>query len=471
MTGMNIEDLSGEHIAIIGLAREGSALARFLVRQGAMVTVSDVKDADELTDAISALSDLPIRFVLGGHPDELLDADLICVSPGVPLGIPFLVKARRAGIPLSSEPRLFAEFCAAPVIGITGSSGKSTTVVLVGRMLEEAGWHAYVGGNIGVPLLPKVEDIRPEDRVVTELSSFQLELFGTQYGEEEGWSPSIAAITNLTPNHLDRHGSMDAYVAAKKNVFLHQSADEHIVLGRDSAAAWELRNECPGQVLGVSLEHEVARGSFLGGDRLYVRVEGQEREVCRTGEIKLLGRHNVANVLAACAIAGVAGAPVEAMRAVATTMVGIEHRLELVREHRGVRYYDDSIATSPERAMAALGAFDDAVILLAGGRDKHLPWNKWAELALERVRQLVVFGEARPIIERAIASARLGDGGDLRGSSWMRSVETLEEAVGIAVSLAQAGEVVLLSPGGTSFDAFKDFAERGDRFQELVEAL
>ncbi len=467
---MSIEGLSGKRVTIIGMAREGEALARFLTRHGAVVTASDTKGADELRDVVGALDDLPIRFVLGGHPDELLDADLICVSPGVPLGIPFLVKARRAGIPLSSEPRLFARFCPAPVIGVTGSSGKSTTVVLVGKMLEEAGWHTYMGGNIGVPLLPEVEEMQAGDRVVMELSSFQLELFGTEYGDEEGWSPSIAAITNLTPNHLDRHSSMDAYVAAKKNIFLHQDADDCVVLGRDDATAWGLRDECRGQVIGFALEREVARGSYLRDDRLCVRAE-EETEVCRTGEIKLLGRHNVANVLAACAIAGVAGAPVEAMRAVATTMVGIEHRLEFVREHRGVRYYDDSIATSPERAMAALRAFDESVVLLAGGRDKRLRWDVWAELALEKARLLVVFGEARPIMEGAIARAWPKRERDLRESSWMRSVETLEEAVDVAASLARRNEVVLLSPGGTSFDAFKDFAKRGNRFREMVEQL
>jgi len=468
---MTIEGLSGKRVTIIGMAREGKALAQFLTRHGVAVTITDAKDADELRDVISELDDLPIRFVLGEHPEELLSADLICVSPGVPLNIPFLVKARRAGIPLSSEPRLFAQFCPAPVIGITGSSGKSTTVVLVGRMLAEAGWQTYVGGNIGDPLLPKMEEIQAGDWVVTELSSFQLELFGTEYGLEEGWSPSIAAITNLTPNHLDRHGTMDAYVAAKKNVFLHQNVDGHVVLSRDNSATWELGNECLGQVIAFSLEREVARGSYLRDDRLYVRIEGQAKEICRTGEVKLLGRHNVANVLAACAIAGVAGAPVEAMRAVATTMVGIEHRLEFVREHQGVRYYNDSIATSPERAMAALRAFDEPVVLLAGGRDKHLPWDAWADLALERARHLVVFGEVRPIVERAIATVQLKGQRDLRESLWMRSVETLGEAVAVAASLARPGEVVLLSPGGTSFDEFKDFAERGDRFRMLVQDL
>ena len=468
---MTIAGLSGKRVIIIGMAREGKALAQFLTWHGAAVTITDAKDADELREVISELEDLPIRFVLGGHPEELLNADLICVSPGVPLNIPFLVKARRAGIPLSSEPRLFAQFCPAPVIGITGSSGKSTTVVLVGRMLAEAGWQTYVGGNIGAPLLPKVEEIQAGDRVVTELSSFQLELFGTKYGAEEGWSPSIAAITNLTPNHLDRHGTMDAYVAAKKNVFLHQNEDGHVVLSRDNAAAWELRNECLGQVIAFSLEREVVRGSYLRDDRLYVRIEGQAREICRMDEIKLLGRHNVANVLAACAIAGVAGAPAEAMRAVATTMVGIGHRLEFVREHQGVRYYNDSVATSPERAMAALRAFDEPVVLLAGGRDKHLPWDAWADLALEKARHLVVFGEVQPIVERAIATVQLKGQRHLRESLWMRSVETLGEAVAVAASLARPGEVVLLSPGGTSFDEFKDFAERGDRFRMLVQDL
>ena len=252
---------------------------------------------------------------------------------------------------------------------------------------------------------------------------------------------------------------------------LHQNKDGFVVLNRDNLAAWELRNECLGQVIAFSLEREVDRGSYLRDDRLYIRIEEQAREICQMSEIRLLGRHNVANVLAACAIAGVVGATEEAMRMVATTMVGIEHRLELVRKHHGVRYYNDSIATSPERAMAALRAFDDPVVLLVGGRDKHLPWDAWADLVMDKARHLVVFGEVRPIVEHAIATAQLKGQRDLQESPWMHSVETLGEAVAVAASLARSGEVVLLSPGGTSFDEFKDFTERGDRFRTLVQDL
>lgn len=465
-----MRSFAGRRITVVGLAREGTALARFLAGQGAIVTVTDSKGADALAENVAALGEWPIHFLLGEHPLTLLETDVVFVSPGVPLEIPFLVEARRRGVPLSSETRLFVELCPAPVVGITGSSGKTTTTTLVGQMLQASGQTTWVGGNIGRPLIEHLPEIIPADRVVMELSSFQLEFFAPWAGEDErGLSPAIAAVLNITPNHLDRHPSMADYVAAKKQILLHQRAGDVAVLSFDNAEARALASECRGKVLFFSQREVVKQGAFLQDEVITLRLDGDEQPVCTVGEIRLLGRHNVDNVLAACALAGVAGADVEAMAAVATTFSGVEHRLELVREINGARWYNDSIATSPERLVAALRSFDEPIVLLAGGRDKHLPWNEAAALILHKVRHLVLFGEAVPIIDRAVAAERGGD--EAWGGPEITGVSTLEEAVAAAVQVARAGDVVLLAPGCTSFDAFQDFAARGERFRKLVKQL
>jgi UDP-N-acetylmuramoylalanine--D-glutamate ligase len=515
-------DFGGQRATVIGLAREGTALARFLVEGGAIVTVSDIKSREELSEGIEALAGLPIRFVLGGHPTEILKAAVVFVSPGVPLEVPILAEARKRGIPLSSETRLFAQLCPAPIVGITGSSGKTTTTALVGGMLEKAGYRTWVGGNIGQPLIGHLTDIRPEDKVVMELSSFQLEFFAPWPREPatglvlspaqnnvdgmenlafaftgQGWSPPIAAILNITPNHLDRHSTMEAYTEAKINILRYQGPGDVAVLGHDNPVTRELINSrlsVPNSppVLSFSLRTEVEQGAFvqacpepspepLGFARDKLRRRGSRRDgkvvlrsgeeewqICAVADIKLLGQHNVENVLAACAISGAAGADPQSMAQVATTFAGVEHRLELVRTLRGVRYYNDSIATSPERTVAALRSFEEPIVLLAGGRDKHLPWQEMAQLTLHKVRHLVLFGEAVPIIEKAIHDAR----GTMPDSQLViHKCTTLDEVVEVAARNAQPGDVVLLAPGGTSFDAFRDFTERGERFRELVEAL
>ena len=448
----------GKRVAIIGLAREGTALARFLVERGAIVMVSDLKDEEELRGNIAKLEGLPIRFVLGGHPGEVLDqTDVLFLSPGVPLEAPIVAEAKRRDIPISSETSLFTELCPAPIIGITGSSGKTTTVSLVGQMLKASGFRTWVGGNIGQPLIGHLEEIEPTDKVVMELSSFQLEIME--------WSPPIAAILNITPNHLDRHPSMQAYTEAKLNILRFQQPGNVAVLGCNLISNIQyLISNLQSLILSFSLNEEVEQGAFLRDGEIILRLEDTEQRICSVDEIKLLGRHNLENVLAACTIAAVAGASRQTMADVATTFEGVEHRLELVRELGGVRYYNDSIATSPERTVAALRSFDQPIVLLAGGRDKHLSWDEMARLTLQKARRLILFGEAAPIIEEAIRVS-----GDL--GEFVHRCQTLDEAVEMAVREARPGDVVLLSPGGTSFDAFSDFVERGERFRELVKAL
>ena len=456
----------GKRATIIGLAREGTALARFLAEQGAIVTVSDLKNEKELQENITKLKAFPIRFVFGGHPGEILNqTDVLFLSPGVPLEAPIVVKARRQGIPISSETNLFTELCPAPIIGITGSSGKTTTVSLVGQMLKASGFRTWVGGNIGQPLIGHLEEIGPTNKVVMELSSFQLEIME--------WSPPIAAILNITPNHLDRHSSMEAYAEAKINILRFQQPGDVAVLGYDLQIT-NLKSQISNlqsRIVSFSLKEEVEQGAFLRDGEIILRLGYTEQRICSADEIKLLGRHNLENVLAACTIAAVAGASRQAMADVATSFEGVEHRLELVQELGGVRYYNDSIATSPERTVAALRSFDQPIVLLAGGRDKHLPWDEMARLTLEKVRRLVLFGEAAPIIEEAIRVSRFAFRVSRDLEEFVHRCQTLDEAVEAAAREAQPGDVVLLAPGGTSFDAFSDFAERGERFRELVKAL
>jgi UDP-N-acetylmuramoylalanine--D-glutamate ligase len=457
------DKLAGKRAIILGLARQGTALVRFLTKVGADVTVSDLRDKTALADQMAELADLPVRYVLGEHPLGLLDdADLLYLSGGVPVDIPIVVEAQRRSIPVSNDAQLFMERCPAPVIGITGSAGKTTTTALVGEMCRAAGLRTWVGGNIGNPLIADLDQIKPDDWVVMELSSFQLEVMTI--------SPHVAAILNITPNHLDRHKTMESYIAAKRNILAHQKPEDFALLGYDDANARSLAIETAVQLLWFSGGAEVDVGAFRTNGELTLRMGSSDHVICLASEVKLRGRHNLLNILAASVLARVAGAPVEAIQQVAKTFTGVEHRLEWVREVGGVHWYDDSIATAPERSLAALRSFDESIVLLAGGRDKALPWEKFADEAVQRVRQLVTFGEAGPMIAQMVKREAERKNWKV-GLEGIAQAETLEEAVEAASRVARSGEVVLLSPGGTSFDAFRDFAERGDRFKELVRQL
>ena len=492
MTSMG-EALAGKRIVILGLARQGMALARFLAQAGADVLVSDLKDEAALADQLAELADLPLHYVLGEHPSSLLDrADLLCLSGGVPFDLPLVEEARRRGIPLSNDAQLFLERCPVSVVGITGSAGKTTTAALVGEMCRLAGLRTWVGGNIGNPLIADIDEIEPGDCVLMELSSFQLEVMTT--------SPHIAAVLNITPNHLDRHKTMEDYIAAKRNIVARQKPEDFALLGYDDANARALALDTAAHLLWFSGGAEVEEGAFKTNGELTLRLDSVDRVICQTAEVRLRGYHNLLNFLAACVLAGVAGVPVDVMREVAATFTGVEHRLELVRELDGIHWYDDSIATAPERSLAALRSFEEPIVLLAGGRDKQLPWDDFADQAVQRVRHLITFGEAGPmiaeVVEDRLTAARRADcqsalqqaqvratphavlrpsqclqGESEAGLTGITQVDTLEEAVEAAARLAQPGDVVLLSPGGTSFDAFRDFAERGTRFKELVQRL
>lgn len=446
-------------IVILGLARQGVALARYLAQTGAQVMISDMQPAEKLAAQMAQLSDLPVAFALGGHPPELLDgADLLCLSGGVSADLPLAQEARRRGVPLSNDSQIFFEVCPTKnILGITGSAGKTTTTTLVGRMsAADTSGRTWVGGNIGHPLIADIADIQPQDRVVMELSSFQLEIMTH--------SPHVAAVLNITPNHLDRHGTMAAYTAAKSHILLHQTPDDVAVLNLDDSGSRDLANLAHGRIAYFSRERVVEQGAYLSGERLLWRWDDKETPIATVSDIQLRGRHNVLNVLAACAISGAGGVTPEAMRAGLAGFTGVEHRLEFIRALNGAKWYNDSIATAPERVVAALNAFDEPIVWLAGGRDKKLPWAELAHLVKTRVKYTVLFGEAGPLIEEALRAAAVDP------AQYTRCAH-LAEAVPLAAQQAGRGEVVLLSPGCTGYDEFKDFAERGQKFKEWVRAL
>lgn len=495
--------LAGRRVVILGLARQGMALARFAVGSGARVTISDLAPAESRAREVAAMRALGVALELGGHPLRLLDeCDLLCLSGGVPSQIEIVQEAIQRGIRLSNDSLLTLQLAharnLAPLVAITGSSGKTTTTTLVGLMLEASGLVAHVGGNIGSPLIDRLASVQPGEPIVLELSSFQLELFDPTLaaGPVDGTGPHVAAILNLTPNHLDRHPSMAAYAGAKFNLLRCLPQDATIVVSDDDpVTSWlvpaRLREDAsdlletpPGEWgLGQALDavrhglaartpdwrpfsrtHRLRSGAWMEGDTLV----WNGRPFAERNEVRLRGDHNISNLLAAAAIAGAAGATIEGLREVACTFGGVRHRLEIVAEIGGVLWVNDSIATSPERAIAGLRSFDPArntIILLAGGRDKHLPWDAFAEEVLARVTFLVGFGESGAMIADKVRSQAQFE---RRPAPSMAVVQRLDEAVELAARSARPGAVVLLSPGGTSYDAYRDFEERGEHFRALV---
>jgi UDP-N-acetylmuramoylalanine--D-glutamate ligase len=457
-----MKDWNGKRVLILGAARQGLALARWLSVHGAHVTLSDMRNEDDLRVARQSLAEFGITWALGGHPLELLDStDVLCPSGGVPLTLPIVAEAISRGIPLSNDSQIFMEVVPCRTIGITGSAGKTTTTTLVGNMAKLAyGDKAYIGGNIGDPLLKYVDEMKPEDIAILELSSFQL--------DQMTISPNIAAILNITPNHLDRHGTMEAYTAAKAHILEFQSKDDVAVLRRDDKGAWNLRSEVNGRLFAFSLKEldEGLDGTYYHDGLLNLRDGNAYLPLILREKVLLRGDHNVANVLAAFAIGHAAGFSLDALLEAVEDFRGVPHRLELVRELNGVRWYNNSIATAPERTIAVIHAFDEPIVLLLGGRDKDLPWEDLIALANERVDHIVLFGEAAEKIEKTVAGLGLG-----KTRFTLSRVNGLHEGVLKAAEIAEPDDVVLLSPGGTSFDEFKDFEERGERFVAWVQEL
>ena len=459
------QDFAGRRVTVMGLGAFGGQIgaARFLVGRGARVLVTDVKDASGLGPALAALEGLPIRYRLGEHRvEDFEQTDMVLASPAVSPRSPHLQAARDAGALVESEMNLFFRYCPAPIVGVTGTNGKSTTTHMIGEM---AGRHeprrSWVGGNIGGSVLEIVDQVGPGDLVVLELSSYQLEAL-----DALGRSPRVAVVTNFAANHLDHHADMDEYRWAKQTILRHQRPGDVAVLNRDDedVAAWR---ECTaGETLWFSLDGPVDRGAFVDGPQLVCRFEGREDMVFARDDLRLPGRHNAANALAALLAAGAAGVAASAMAGGLRSCRALEHRLEFVCEREGVRYYNDSKATTPAAGIIGVQAFSEPagrLIVIAGGYDKHVPLEDYAQACVEHAKHVVVLGEVREELRQLIAGQR-GEG----TAPGLTVANTFEDAVREAQRAAAPGDVVLLSPACASYGMFANYEERGRRFRELA---
>ena len=456
----NTQNLRGARVTVIGLGIEGIDLVRFLAAEGARVTVSDMRTADQLQDALLAIASSDATPSLGANRvEDVIEADAVFVSQGVPSTLPALAAARERGIPLSSMLQLFLDRCPAPVTGITGSSGKTTTTSLTGAMLNASGQPYVVGGNIGVGLLSLLPEITPTTRVVAEMSHSQLERVSS--------SPHIACVTNVTPNHLDRY-SWEGYIELKRNIVRYQGADDIVVLNLDDEIARSFSGSTPARVLHTSRFEAIPGDGAFVDDGVLVRVLGGTREaIVPRAEVALRGDHNIEDLLLAMAVASQIGCSVADCAETARTFTGVLHRLEPVATVGGVLWVNDSIATTPERTLAGLRAYTEPLLLLVGGRDKYLPNREMATEAVRRCRAVVAFGESGDLYADAVREAASEIGSDLP----IRRVDTVEDAVTAASTLALEGDVVLFSPAGTSFDRYRNFEERGEAFRVAVRSL
>lgn len=450
-----IESLRHKTVAIIGIGVSNTPLLELLLTEGIRVTACDKRSREQMGEQAEHLEQLGCELHLGADYLKDLDADVIFRTPGLRPDVPEIAACVDRGAVLTSEMEVFFEVCPCTIIAVTGSDGKTTTTTIIAELLKAAGKRVWVGGNIGHPLLCEADGMLATDYAVLELSSFQLMTMKH--------SPHIAVVTNLAPNHLDVHRDMAEYVAAKENIFRHQSGEDVAVFNADNDITAEQSHRAPGRARLFSRQDEVADGVFLRGEDIVCRSGGHERVVMTTGDIKIPGVHNVENYMAA--IAAVDGlVPDEVIRRFAREFGGVEHRIELVRTYRGVRYYNDSIASSPSRTIAGLRSFHEKVILIAGGYDKHIPFDVLGPEIVEHVKLLVLCGATADKIRAAVENAP----GYEPGKPEIRDVTPFTAAVEAARDRAQPGDVVTLSPACAAFDQFKNFAERGKFFKSIV---
>ena len=464
MNGWNATEffrwVKGKKIAFIGVGVTNTDCIRLFAKKGAEVSVLDRKSREQLGALADEFEQSGIRLVLGdGYLDGLTGYDAVFRAPGMYFHHPALEKARQEGAVITSEMELFFRLCPCKTYAVTGSDGKTTTTTLIAEMLKASGKKVYKGGNIGRALLPVVEEISSDDAAVVELSSFQLISMRQ--------SPDVAVITNVAPNHLDVHRDMQEYIDSKKNLILHQDGFSRTVLNRDNAITRDMTGLVRGELLTFSRQEAPRFGAYLRQDgMLCMRCHGAETEILPMEQIRLPGLHNVENFLAAySAVWG--DVPVEIMARTAQEFGGVEHRMELVRELGGVKWYNDSIGTSPTRTIAGLKAFGQKIILIAGGYDKKIPYEPLAPYLCEKVSHLILMGATGPKIQQALEACPDYDG-QHPALHW---AESMEQAVQTADGLAGSGDIVALSPASASFDLYPNFEKRGEHFKRLVAAL
>lgn len=456
LSGETFMDLYGMKALVVGLGKSGLAASRVLREKGAAVTACDIRTKEELGALVNRLNDRGIKVVAGGYPPLTKEnTDLVVASPGVPRTVPPLVEAEKLGIPIWGEMELAYRFSPAPFIGITGTNGKTTTTAMIGEILKNAKLPSIVGGNIGLPLVEEVIRLSAEHLVVAEVSSFQLESINK-------FKPHVAAILNITPDHLDRHYTMEGYVAAKTRILENQGPEDFAVLNYDDMLTRLPAIKMRSQRVFFSRQRVLNRGVYVSNQQIVVNLDDREILIIPVKEIRIPGSHNLENALAAVACTYILGIDPAIIARTLREFAGVAHRLEFVTEINKVQYINDSKGTNPDAAIKALEAFPNPLVLIAGGKNKGSDFTEFASKIRERARVLVLIGQAAPDIREAVEKT---------GFREIYPAATFQEAVFTAARLANPGDVVLLSPACASWDMFSSYEERGDLFKKLILAL
>lgn len=454
-------EIKSKKVAVLGIGISNIPLIKYLVNLGVDVTAFDKNSEDKLSDAFSQLEGISVKYSLGDdYLSRLKGFDIIFRTPGMRPDLPELVDAVTCGAELTSEMEIFISLCPAQVFAVTGSDGKTTTTTLIYKILMEEGYNCWLGGNIGTPLLSKIDEVMPTDKVILELSSFQLMTIKD--------SPSIAVITNISPNHLDVHKSLNEYIDAKKNIFINQNEKDRLILNYDNDITRDFGNEVKGECVYFSRINQLYNGVILKNNKIIVKNDEEETEIVDVDSIKIPGVHNIENYMAATA-ATIQFVEPETIKKIATTFNGVEHRIELVRELNGIKFYNSSIDSSPSRTIAALNTFKEKVILIAGGKDKGIPYDPIGQIISEKVKCLILIGATASRIEEAFNNYIHQT--DIESELKIIHCNSYEEVAKTAYAEAVPGDCVILSPASTSFDMFKNFEHRGNVFKELVNKL